>query len=87
MSNKPSDVAREIADELASCDVRLVASLPDNWLMGLIGIIEADERFVHVRVNREESAIGLCSGAYLQLDVAQVGAGKVQTLQLVLLIA
>src|SRR3954453_23087451 len=65
MSNKPSDVAREIADELASCEVRLVASLPDNWLMGLIGIIEADERFVHVRVNREESAIGLCSGAYM----------------------
>jgi sulfopyruvate decarboxylase subunit alpha len=65
MSNKPPDVAREIADELASCEVKLVASLPDNWLMGLIGIIDADERFVHVRVNREESAIGLCSGAYM----------------------
>ena len=65
MSNKPSGVAREIADELASCDVKLVASLPDNWLMGLIGIIDEDDRFVHVRVNREESAIGLCSGAYM----------------------
>ena len=64
MSNKPSGVAREIADELASCDVKLVASLPDNWLMGLISIIDADDRFVHVRVNREESAIGLCSGAF-----------------------
>jgi sulfopyruvate decarboxylase subunit alpha len=65
MSNKPADVAWQIADELASCDVKLVASLPDNWLMGLIGAIDADERFFHVRVNREESAIGLCSGAYM----------------------
>src|SRR5947209_9493358 len=65
MSNKPSGVAWQIADELASCDVKLVASLPDNWLMGLIGAIDADERFFHVRVNREESAIGLCSGAYM----------------------
>ena len=65
MDDKPSDIGREIADELAACDVRLVASLPDNWLMGLITAIDADKRFVHVRVNREESAIGLCSGAYM----------------------
>jgi sulfopyruvate decarboxylase subunit alpha len=65
MNDEPFDVAREIADELAACEVKLVASLPDNWLMGLIGTIDADERFVHVRVNREESAIGLCSGAYM----------------------
>lgn len=65
MSDKPTDVAKRITDELASCGVRLVASLPDNWLMGLIKAVEHDERFVHVPVNREESAIGLCSGAYM----------------------
>ena len=65
MTDKPSDVAHEIVNELAACDVKLVASLPDNWLMGLISAIDADQRFVHVRVNREESAIGLCSGAYM----------------------
>ncbi len=65
MNDKPPHVAKEIAGELAACDVKLVASLPDNWLMGLISVIDADERFVHVRVNREESAIGLCSGAYM----------------------
>src|SRR5262249_4234849 len=27
--------------------------------------VERDPRFVHVPVNREESAIGLCSGAYM----------------------
>jgi sulfopyruvate decarboxylase subunit alpha len=65
MNEKPSDVGRQIADELAACGVKLVASLPDNWLMGVIDTIERDGRFVHVPVNREESAIGLCSGAYM----------------------
>jgi sulfopyruvate decarboxylase subunit alpha len=62
---KAPDVARRIADELAACNVKLVASLPDNWLMDLIRTIDADERFTHVPVNREESAIGLCAGAYM----------------------
>src|ERR1700730_13121681 len=60
-----SNVARDIAQELAGCGVKLGASLPDNWLIDLITTIEEDTRFVHVRVNREESAIGLCSGAYM----------------------
>lgn len=60
-----AEVARRIADELAGCGVKLVASLPDNWISGLISHIDADERFRHVPVNREESAIGLCAGAYM----------------------
>jgi len=65
MNSKPHDAAKRIADELASCDVKLVASLPDNWLMDVIKLIDDDSRFTHVPVNREESAIGLCSGAYM----------------------
>jgi sulfopyruvate decarboxylase subunit alpha len=65
MSGQASAVGHEIAEELAKCDVRLVASLPDNWLTGLITAIDGDTRFVHVRVNREEAAVGLCSGAYM----------------------
>jgi sulfopyruvate decarboxylase TPP-binding subunit len=65
MSGGATEVARQIADTLADCGVKLVASLPDNWLMGLINALDGDSRFVHVRVNREESAIGLCSGAYM----------------------
>ena len=65
MSDQASAVGHAIAEELAKCDVRLVASLPDNWLTGLINAIDDDTRFVHVRVNREEAAVGLCSGAYL----------------------
>jgi sulfopyruvate decarboxylase TPP-binding subunit len=58
-------VGLQIADELAACDVKLIASLPDNWLMDVIRTVDGDARFVHVPVNREESAIGLCSGAYM----------------------
>jgi len=65
MNGKPSDVGRAIANELAACGVRLVASLPDNWLINVIDTIDRDPRFVHIPVNREESAVGLCSGAYM----------------------
>jgi len=65
VTEKAATVATRIADELASCGVKLVASLPDNWLMDVIKTIEHDDRFTHVPVNREESAIGLCSGAYM----------------------
>jgi len=62
---KRTETARRIADELAECGVKLVASLPDNWISGLITHLEGDARFLHVPVNREESAIGLCAGAYM----------------------
>src|ERR1051325_9021394 len=62
---KRTEVARRIADELAACGVQLVASLPDNWIAELIRHLDGDRRFRHVPVNREESAIGLCAGAYM----------------------
>jgi sulfopyruvate decarboxylase subunit alpha len=65
MAERNKDVARRIADELDRSGVKLVASLPDNWVMDVIGTVAADDRFVHVPVNREESAIGLCAGAYM----------------------
>ena len=64
-SQQRGDVAKRIADQLADCGVRLVASLPDNWLNPLIETVDGDKRFTHVPVNREESAVGLCSGAYM----------------------
>src|SRR5690349_8461640 len=62
---KRIDTARRIADELAACGVKLVASLPDNWISELLTVVDGDRRFRHVPVNREESAIGLCAGAYM----------------------
>jgi sulfopyruvate decarboxylase subunit alpha len=57
-------VAADIADAAADCGISLVASLPDGWITSLIEKFEADARFRHVPVNREEAAIGLCSGAF-----------------------
>lgn len=59
-----AEVARKIVDEAASAGIRLVASLPDTWIAELIQAFDRDSRFLHVPVNREESAIGLCSGAF-----------------------
>lgn len=64
MTGQASEAAKTIAGELSTAGIRLVASLPDNWISELIDEVDADDRFVHVRVNREESAVGLCSGAY-----------------------
>jgi sulfopyruvate decarboxylase subunit alpha len=57
-------VAARIADAAADCGITLVASLPDGWIARLIARFDTDTRFRHVAVNREEAAIGLCSGAF-----------------------
>ena len=57
-------VAAAIADAAAGCGISLVASLPDGWITPLIERFDTDARFRHVPVNCEESAIGLCSGAF-----------------------
>lgn len=64
MTDSGDKVARRIADVAAECGIGLVASLPDGWITRLITQFDTDERFRHVAVNREESAIGLCSGAF-----------------------
>ncbi len=79
---KQQEVAAAIIEQIADCGVELVASLPDNWLADVIRGIEADERFRHVPVNREESAIGLCSGAFFggKGSLALMGASGLMTL-------
>jgi sulfopyruvate decarboxylase alpha subunit len=57
-------ITAQIVEEAAKCGVKLVASLPDTWISELIEAFDKDQRFTHVPVNREESAIGLCSGAF-----------------------
>ncbi|MBX9759328.1 MAG: hypothetical protein K2Y29_11180 [Beijerinckiaceae bacterium] len=80
-SEKQKRVAKAIMDQLDACGVKLVASLPDNWVAELIEALDADERFVHVPVNREESAIGLCSGAFMGAmgSAALMGASGLMT--------
>ncbi len=76
-----ADTAGRIADEIAACGIELIASLPDNWIADLIETVDADDRFTHVPVNREESAIGLCSGAYFSGTgaLALMGASGLMT--------
>ena len=57
-------VAVHIADAAAACGISLVPRLSDGWITPLILQFAVDSRFRHVQVNREESAIGLCSGAF-----------------------
>ena len=75
------DIAKRIVDELAGCDVKMVASLPDNWIAELIVALDEDKRIRHIPVNREESAIGLCSGAYMGAmgSAALMGASGLMT--------
>lgn len=72
----PAQVAAIIADILADAGAEFVASLPDGWIAPLIKHLDEDKRFRHVAVNREESAVGLCSGAFFggRLGVALMGA-------------
>jgi len=76
------DVSREIVDICADAGISLVASLPDDWIAQTIARFEQDDRFTHVPMNREESAIGLCSGAFLSGtgSVALMGASGLMTL-------
>lgn len=64
MNEQKTNITSRIVEQVAGCGIKLVASLPDTWVKELIEHFDTDERFVHVPVNREESAIGLCSGAF-----------------------
>ena len=81
MNAKVKDAAHRIADEIAAADIKLVASLPDDWIAELIKTLEVDQRFTHVPVNREESAVGLCSGCFFSgtPSLALMGASGLMT--------
>lgn len=54
-----------LLETLLHAEVDLVSTLPDTWLVELIAAVDADERFEHVPVTREESAIAFCAGAFV----------------------
>jgi len=80
--DKSRQVAKQVVDELASCGIELVCSLPDNWISELVEALDTDERFTHVPVNREEAAVGMCAGAYMggTPSAALMGASGLTTL-------
>jgi len=60
----PSAGVKAFCDDLAGAGVKVVASLPDDWVVPLIDGVAGDERFTHVRVAREAEAVGVCAGAF-----------------------
>jgi sulfopyruvate decarboxylase TPP-binding subunit len=54
-----------LIDMLAEAKVEIAASLPDTWIMDALHGLDEDPRFTHIIVNREESAIGICAGAFM----------------------
>ena len=76
------EIAERVVEQAAACGIGLVASLPDNWVAEVIREFDRDDRFRHVPVNREESAVGLCSGAFFSgtESLAVMGASGLMTL-------
>lgn len=76
------EIAKLVVEQAADCGIELVASLPDNWVAEVIREFDRDDRFRHVPVNREESAVGLCSGAFFSGtgSMAVMGASGLMTL-------
>jgi sulfopyruvate decarboxylase TPP-binding subunit len=77
-----AEIAQAIVDQCADAGVRLVSSLPDDWIALTIARFESDPRIRHIPVNREESAVGLCSGAFMAGtgSCALMGASGLMTL-------
>jgi sulfopyruvate decarboxylase subunit alpha len=57
--------AETIVAALLRSRVEIAASLPDSWLTAVIERVEAEPRIRHVRVTREDDAVGICAGAAL----------------------
>lgn len=55
---------KEFCDDLSFAGVKVVASLPDDWVVPMIDAVAGDDRFTHVRVAREAEAVGVCAGAF-----------------------
>ncbi|MGA8610687.1 MAG: hypothetical protein WB760_03015 [Xanthobacteraceae bacterium] len=58
------DVNDQIHAQLVKAGVRLAATLPDDWLNGLIRRVDRDNDMRHIPVGREAEAIAICAGAF-----------------------
>jgi len=56
---------RLILDAMKEAGVNFVTSLPDANLAKLLALVDAETKFTHVTLSREEEGIGICAGAYM----------------------
>jgi len=57
--------AQRIHRALRACSVRLVATLPETWLVEVVRLCEQDPAMLLVCVAKEEEAVGIAAGAHL----------------------
>ncbi|MFQ5745960.1 MAG: thiamine pyrophosphate-binding protein [Gemmatimonadota bacterium] len=57
--------SRIVHDSLKACGIRLLAALPETWLVRLLELAEADPDLTLVQPAREEEGVGICAGAHL----------------------
>jgi sulfopyruvate decarboxylase subunit alpha len=57
-------VSKQLHEEIKACGIRLVSSLPDDWVAPLISHVDADPDIRHVPVAREAEAVAVASGAF-----------------------
>lgn len=65
MTSPAAANAERIVQALLGANVEVAASLPDSWLTALIERIDAEPKIRHVRVTREDDAVGICAGVAL----------------------
>jgi sulfopyruvate decarboxylase subunit alpha len=58
------DVSDQIHAQLVKAGVRLAATLPDDWIGGLIRRVARDNAIHHIPVAREAETIAICAGAF-----------------------
>src|SRR5206468_10774431 len=57
--------SRVIYDALKACGIRLIAALPETWLVHLIRMADEDPEMILVRLAKEEEGVGISAGAHL----------------------
>ncbi|MCP5353786.1 MAG: sulfopyruvate decarboxylase subunit alpha [Rhodobacteraceae bacterium] len=58
-------IHEDIVESLARNRVGFVTTVPCKQLAGVIGLLEHDDRFLHVPSNKEDEGMGLCAGAFM----------------------
>ena len=59
-----SENSRALYHGLKTCGIRLLATVPESWLVELVRMAERDPEMTLVHVAREEEAVGVSIGAY-----------------------
>lgn len=58
-------INKSIVDALLRNKVEFVTTVPCKQLAGVIDLVAADKRFLHVPSNKEDEGMGLCAGSFM----------------------